>query len=163
MGAHPISAAVSASMWGVRATSPYSSYGQKTGRRASSWRIAKETEHFVCNVNHYSFLGGGRLQPRGICCKLYSASRVSTDKLRLWSNANPMFTGGSDDEAVCIHRPAHAGRQPVQARATRKERASAHGCQCTTALQHLITSPPPAPTRKNCAPPQCRHAEGTPR
>lgn len=34
-----------------------------------------------------------------------------------------MFTGGSDDEAVCIHRPAHAGRQPVQARATRKERA----------------------------------------
>jgi len=52
MGAHPISAAVSASVWGDGAISPYSSYGQKTGRRASSWRTAKEIEHFVCNVNH---------------------------------------------------------------------------------------------------------------
>ncbi len=41
-----------------------------------------------------------------------TASRVSTDKLRLWLNANPMFTGGSDDEAVCI-----APGRLVQARA----------------------------------------------
>jgi hypothetical protein len=33
MGAHPISAAVSASVWGDGAISPYSSYGQKTGER----------------------------------------------------------------------------------------------------------------------------------
>jgi len=33
MGAHPISAAVSANVWGDRAASPYPSYGQKAGER----------------------------------------------------------------------------------------------------------------------------------
>ena len=66
------------------------------------------------------FDGFARLQIPESCCNLDSASRVSTDKLRLWSNANPMFTGGSDDEAVCIRRLRW---HLVQARATRKERA----------------------------------------
>ena len=52
MGAHPISAAVSANVWGVELPAPIHHTDRKRGRGASSWRIAKETEHFVCNVNH---------------------------------------------------------------------------------------------------------------
>ena len=41
----------------IELSAPTHHTDRKRGGGASSWRRAKETEHFVCNVNHYSFLG----------------------------------------------------------------------------------------------------------
>ena len=47
------------------------------------------------------------------CCKLNPASRVSTDKLRLWSNANP----GSATEAAISLNPSRSYQESLRAAA----------------------------------------------
>ena len=82
MGAHPISAAVSANVWGVELPAPTHHTDRKRGRGASSWPIAKETEHFVCNVNHYSFLGVivySRAESAVSCTQLQEFRLISSD------------------------------------------------------------------------------------
>ena len=159
MGAHPISAAVSANVWGVELPAPTHHTDRKRGRGASSWPIAKETEHFVCNVNHYSFLGVivySRAESAVSCTQLQEFRLISSDYGRTPTPCSRV--------ARMTKRFVFAASGGTWYRQEQRERNahSAHGCQCTTALH--LQHPPlllHALIRKICVPHPYPHAAVT--